>query len=86
MEAVKKWPNSVMEGIRWMRSHKAIVIHPDCPNTAREFRLYAHKVDRNTGDILPDIVDANNHAIDAIRYALAPLIKAQASSKVKVKI
>jgi phage terminase large subunit len=29
-----------------------------------------------TGDVLPDIVDAHNHIWDAVRYALAPLIKA----------
>ncbi len=80
---VKKWPNSVMEGVRYMRGYEAIVIHPDCEGTAREFRLYSHKTDRLTGDILPDIIDANNHAIDAIRYAIAPLIKAQGKSKTK---
>ncbi len=83
IEAVKKWPNSVMEGVRHMRGYEKIVIHPDCEGTAREFRLYSHKTDRLTGDILPDIIDANNHAIDAIRYALAPLIKAHGKSKTK---
>jgi phage terminase large subunit len=33
-------------------------------------------VDKLSGDILPDIVDSNNHCIDALRYALGPLIKA----------
>jgi phage terminase large subunit len=28
-----------------------------------------------TGDVLTDIVDKNNHYIDATRYALGPLIK-----------
>jgi phage terminase large subunit len=51
------------------------VIHADCERTAREFRLYSYKVDRLTGDILPVIVDANNHYIDALRYALAPMIR-----------
>lgn len=76
IEPVKKWPNSVMEGVRYMRGFEKIVVHPDCDGTAREFRLYSHKTDRLTGDILPEIIDANNHAIDAIRYAIAPLIKA----------
>ena len=81
IEPVKKWPNSVMEGVRYMRGFEKIIVHPDCTGTAREFRLYSHKTDRLTGDILPDIIDANNHAIDAIRYALAPLIKGRAKSK-----
>lgn len=79
IEAVKKWPNSVMEGVRYMRGFEKIVVHPDCTGTAREFRLYSHATDRLTGDIKPDIIDANNHAIDAIRYAIAPLIKAVGS-------
>lgn len=75
LEAVKKWPNSVIEGIRHLRSYREIVIHPRCKNTINEARLYSHEVNR-AGDILPSVVDGNNHAIDAIRYALAPLIKA----------
>lgn len=86
IEGVKKWPNSVSEGIRFLRGYECIVIHPDCEGTARDFRLYAHKVDRNTGDILPDVVDAHNHGVDALRYALAPLIKQQAGGKVALRI
>lgn len=83
IEPVKKWPNSVMEGVRYMRGYEKIVVHPDCTGTAREFRLYSHATDRLTGDIKPDIIDANNHAIDAIRYAIAPLIKAVGETKTR---
>lgn len=83
MEGVKKWPNSIMEGIRFLRGFERIIIHPDCEGTARDFRLYSHKTDRLTGDVLPDIVDAHNHGIDALRYALAPLIKGRTESKTK---
>lgn len=75
IEAVNKWPNSVMEGVRFLRGFEAIVIHPRCPNAARDFRLYSHKTDRLTGDIMTDLLDADNHAPDTLRYALAPLIK-----------
>jgi len=74
MEAVRKWPNSVMEGVRFLRSFREIVIHPRCQGSIRDFRLYSHKVN-SAGDVLPDLVDADNHAPDALRYALAPLIK-----------
>jgi phage terminase large subunit len=73
--AVAKWPGSVEDGIAFMRSMKRIVIHPRCVETTKEARLYSHKVDRLSGDVLPDIVDAHNHYIDAIRYALAPMIR-----------
>lgn len=73
--SVDKWKGSVEDGIAFMRSFKHIVIHPRCKNTIKETRLYSYKVDRLSGDILPDIVDAHNHYIDASRYAVTPLIK-----------
>ena len=72
----KKWSGSVEDGIEHMRSYESIVIHPDCKETLTEFRKYSYKIHKQSGDILPDIVDAFNHYIDAIRYALGPLIKA----------
>lgn len=72
---VEKWKGSVEDGIAHLRSYKEIVIHSRCKETLREARLYGYKVDRLTGDVLTDIVDAHNHYIDAARYALAPLIK-----------
>lgn len=73
--AAEKWKGSVEDGVEFIKSFAGVVIHPDCPQTAREFRLYSFKVDRQTGDILPVIVDANNHFIDALRYAVEPIIK-----------
>jgi phage terminase large subunit len=80
MEPVKKWPNSVLEGVRLMRGYREIVIHPRCKGSIKDFRLYSHKVNA-AGDILPDLEDANNHSPDAVRYALAPLIKGRAEAK-----
>ena len=74
-ESVTKWPGSVEDGIQYIRSFQQIIIHPRCTHTADEFRSYSYKVDRLTGDVLPTIVDAMNHYVDAIRYALAPLIR-----------
>lgn len=79
VEGVKKWAGSVEDGIAHLRSYKQIVIHPRCKETINETRLYSYAVDRLSGDIQPKIVDANNHYIDALRYALAPLIKKPAS-------
>jgi phage terminase large subunit len=72
---VKKWAGSVEDGIQHLRSYGQIYIHPRCPETIRESRLYSYKVDRLTGDILPQVVDDNNHMIDAMRYALEPLMR-----------
>lgn len=75
IEGVEKWPGSVEDGIAHVRSYDDVVIHERCNEVAREFRLYSYKVDRNTGDILTKIVDKHNHYIDALRYALAPIIR-----------
>lgn len=75
LEPVDKWPGSVEDGIAHLRSYAEIVIHPRCPGVLNEARKYSYKVDRNTNDVLTDIIDKHNHFIDAIRYALAPLIK-----------
>ena len=84
--AVKKWTNSVEEGIKHLRSYREIVIHPRCVQTIRESRLYSYKTDRLTGDVLPDPIDAHNHYIDATRYALQPLIQRRAIGGGGIKV
>lgn len=75
IESVKKWPGSVQDGIAHLRSYREIVIHPRCKQTINEASMYSYKVDRLSGDVLPDVVDAYNHFIDALRYALVPLMR-----------
>lgn len=74
-EPVKKWTGSIEDGIQFLRSFREIVIHSRCNELAREFRLYSYKVDPRTGDITTKIIDAYNHGIDALRYALVPMMK-----------
>lgn len=80
----KKGKGSVEDGIEFMKSFDKIVVHADCPETLREFRLFSYKVDRLSGDILPVIVDAHNHYIDSIRYALEPLMKQRVRPRFRV--
>lgn len=75
--AMQKWPGSVEDGIAHLRSYREIVIHPRCTGTLKEARLYSYKTDRLSGDVLTTIVDANNHLLDAVRYALGPMIRRQ---------
>lgn len=72
---VRKWAGSVEDGIQHLRSYKEIIIHPRCKETIREATLYSYKVDKHTGDILPMVVDDNNHYMDALRYAVDPMVK-----------
>lgn len=75
ISAVKKWPGSVEDGISRMKAFRRIVVHERCVKAAQEFRLYSYKVDRQTGDVLPVVVDKHNHIIDSIRYSLDGYIK-----------
>ena len=65
-----KGPDSVRYGMKWLQSLVAIVIDPArTPNVAKEFREYEYE--RNKDDeVVSGYPDANNHAIDATRYAL----------------
>ena len=82
IESVHKWSGSIEDGIEFIRSFKQINIHERCMETASEFVKYSYKVDRLTGDILPVIVDEHNHYIDALRYALQPMIKMRGKPRV----
>lgn len=77
IEACEKGKGSVEDGIEFMKSFRKIIVHPRCRDTKKEFLLYSYKVDRLTGKVLPDIVDANNHLIDSIRYSTEPIMKSK---------
>lgn len=74
MTGARKGPNSVSEGIEWLQSYD-IVIDPSCKHAAYEFTSYAFKIDDKTNQVLPILVDKDNHVIDAARYATESLRK-----------
>lgn len=84
IEAAKKGKGSVEDGIAFIKSFDRVVIHPDCEETAREFRTYAYKVDRLSGDILTTPLDQNNHCIDALRYALEPIMRSASRPRIRM--
>ena len=82
--AAKKWQGSVEDGIEFLKTFD-IVIHPRCQHTIDEFNHYSYKIDKQTDDILPQIVDANNHLCDSLRYSLDGLIKGHGMMKIDPK-
>lgn len=65
----EKGPGSVDYSMKWLQSLQAIVIDPRrCPETHEEFSSYEYERTRD-GDIISGYPDANNHHIDAVRYA-----------------
>lgn len=77
MKPCAKGKGSVEDGVAHIKSYDEVVIHTRCTNTIEEFRMYSYKVDRLSGDVLPVLQDANNHAVDALRYALEPVMKSR---------
>ena len=64
-----KGPDSVNYSMKWLQSLNAIIIDNNrCPHTAEEFLDYEYERDKD-GEIISGYPDANNHNIDAIRYA-----------------
>lgn len=74
-EAAGKGKGSIESGIEYLQGKK-LIIHPRCTNLIYEMYNYKHKIDKNSGKITPEIIDANNHLIDATRYALHRQIQA----------
>ena len=65
-----KGPDSVRYGIKWLQGLNHIYIdRKRCPYTYKEFTHYEYLQDRD-GNFISDYPDANNHSIDATRYAL----------------
>lgn len=68
--AATKGPGSVRASMRWLQALNEIVIDPArCPEAAKEFSQYEYERTRD-GEFVDAYPDANNHAIDAVRYAL----------------
>lgn len=85
VQGVKKGPDSVQYGEEWLGDLEAIVIDPKrTPNIAREFENIDYAVDRD-GNPLPRLVDKDNHAIDATRYAFADDMRTKQDLKERYK-
>lgn len=72
---VQKWAGSVEDGIEHIKSYDEIVVHRRCANVIMELNLYSYKVDKRSGDVTSTLVDKHNHWMDALRYALGPMIR-----------
>lgn len=73
----KKGAGSVEDGIEFIKSFDSIVVHERCARTIHELGSYSYKVNAASGQITPLIEDRNNHCIDALRYALEPLMRSK---------
>ncbi|GLC79230.1 PBSX family phage terminase large subunit [Lacrimispora brassicae] len=65
-----KGPGSVEYSMKWLQSLREIIIdNTRCPEAATEFMDYEYERDKE-GNVISGYPDKNNHAIDAVRYAM----------------
>lgn len=70
IRGAEKGPESVRYGIKWLQGLNHIYIdRRKCPLTWKEFSEYEYEQDKD-GNFISAYPDANNHSIDATRYAL----------------
>lgn len=69
-----KGADSINRGIRWLQNYE-IIIHVKCQNFKNEIEQYHWQEDKY-GNAMAKPVDANNHLIDALRYALSNVMLA----------
>ena len=73
MRGAKKGPDSVEYSMKWLSGLAKIIIDPKrCPKSAEEFTTYEYPQDKD-GNYITGYVDADNHCIDSVRYALNPI-------------
>ena len=71
IRAARKGADSIANGIQYIQNYEIIVL-PHCVNFLREIGNYAWEIDR-TGVKLNVPEDADNHLMDAMRYAMEEL-------------
>jgi phage terminase large subunit len=76
MVPAKKGAGSVEEGVIFLQGFD-IIVHPRCVHAIDELTSYSYKVDKLTGLVTPVLVDAKNHIIDPLRYAVEELVGQQ---------
>lgn len=70
IRGVKKGPDSIEYGIKFLQDLDAIIIDDErCPETAREFLTYELDKDAN-GNFKAGYPDHDNHTIDSVRYGM----------------
>lgn len=81
--SVKKGPDSITYGIRFLQQYK-IIVDKKCQNFINEISQYHYQTNKD-GEVLEVPVDKNNHLMDALRYAVNNLIMSE-EAKATIRI
>ena len=71
--APKQGAYNVRNSIKWLQQRAKIVVLPRCKLAAEELSNYSYVI-TPSGELTAQLPDANNHAIDALRYAVSIII------------
>lgn len=74
-----KGPGSVEYGMKFLQGYTHVIDPKRTPVTYKEYTEYEYERDKN-GDVISGYPDANNHTIDADRYALECLFNKRGTS------
>ena len=70
IRGAEKGPDSVRYSMKWLQGlHRIYIDKRRCPFSFKEFTQYEYEQDKD-GNFISAYPDENNHAIDAVRYAL----------------
>ncbi|MGO4127983.1 terminase large subunit [Inquilinus sp. YAF38] len=78
-----KGTGSVKDGVEFLKAHD-IVVHPRYRHLIDELALYSYRTDPKTGEIPSELDDRENHAVDALRYAIEGLRRGGYDSSIKL--
>ena len=73
-KAAVKGPDSVAYGMKWLQRRKIVIDRRRTPHAYDEFVNYEYDRDKD-GDFISGYPDEKNHLIDALRYAVEPIIR-----------
>lgn len=80
--AANKGANSIIDGIEFIKNYD-IVVHPRCTHVIDELTHYSYKIDVKTQQVTNVLSDANNHCLDALRYAVEGVRRINSASTVQ---
>lgn len=69
IKPARKGKDSIVQGIQFMQQYE-LIVDDRCVKTIEELENYTYQKDKKTDEYTNKPVDAYNHEIDAIRYAL----------------
>lgn len=77
--ACQKYAGSVLYGVKWLQSKRIVIDQRRTPVAFKEFTGYTYQMTKD-GEYTTDLIDADNHCIDAVRYACDLLINSGRNS------